>query len=63
MSLRPVKDVRQSVATMEGAGVALRRAFGCRKHFPPGREGLTTHLPEARGVGGGLSRSGGRSHP
>jgi len=28
MSLRPVKDVRQSVATMEGAGVALRRAFG-----------------------------------
>ena len=28
MSLRPVKDIRQSVATMEGAGVALRRAFG-----------------------------------
>ncbi len=28
MSLRPVKDVRQSVATMEGAGVSLRRAFG-----------------------------------
>ena len=28
MSLRPVKDVRQSVPTMEGAGVALRRAFG-----------------------------------
>ena len=28
MSLRPVKDVRQSVQTMEGAGVALRRAFG-----------------------------------
>src|SRR5687767_10181009 len=28
MSLRPVKDVRQSVPTMEGAGVSLRRAFG-----------------------------------
>src|SRR6187401_3459306 len=28
MSLRPVKDVRQAVPTMEGAGVALRRAFG-----------------------------------
>ena len=28
MSLRPVKDVRQSVPTMEGAGVQLRRAFG-----------------------------------
>ena len=28
MSIRPVKDVRQSVATMEGAGVSLRRAFG-----------------------------------
>ena len=28
MSLRPVKDVRQSVPTMEGAGVKLRRAFG-----------------------------------
>ncbi len=28
MSLRPVKDVRQSVATIEGAGVSLRRAFG-----------------------------------
>ena len=28
MSLRPVRDVRQSVPTMEGAGVALRRAFG-----------------------------------
>jgi len=28
MSIRPVKDVRQSVPTMEGAGVALRRAFG-----------------------------------
>ena len=28
MSLRPVKDVRQQCATMEGAGVALRRAFG-----------------------------------
>ena len=28
MSIRPVRDVRQSVPTMEGAGVALRRAFG-----------------------------------
>lgn len=28
MSLRPVKDIRQSVPTMEGAGVQLRRAFG-----------------------------------
>src|SRR5262245_48491929 len=28
MTLRPVKDVRQSVPTMEGAGVSLRRAFG-----------------------------------
>jgi len=28
MSLRPVKGVRQSVPTMEGAGVSLRRAFG-----------------------------------
>ncbi|MEO5741398.1 MAG: pirin family protein [Vicinamibacterales bacterium] len=28
MSLRPVKDVRQAVPTMEGAGVSLRRAFG-----------------------------------
>jgi redox-sensitive bicupin YhaK (pirin superfamily) len=28
MSIRPVKDVRQSVPTMEGAGVQLRRAFG-----------------------------------
>jgi redox-sensitive bicupin YhaK (pirin superfamily) len=28
MSLRPVKDVRQSMPTMEGAGVQLRRAFG-----------------------------------
>ena len=28
MSIRPVKDVRQSVATIEGAGVSLRRAFG-----------------------------------
>src|SRR5687767_9876799 len=28
MSIRPVKDIRQSVPTMEGAGVALRRAFG-----------------------------------
>jgi quercetin 2,3-dioxygenase len=28
MSLRPVRDVRQSVPTMEGAGVQLRRAFG-----------------------------------
>ena len=28
MSLRPVKDVRQSVPTVEGAGVHLRRAFG-----------------------------------
>ena len=28
MSIRPVRDVRQSVPTVEGAGVALRRAFG-----------------------------------
>jgi redox-sensitive bicupin YhaK (pirin superfamily) len=28
MSLRPVRDIRQSVPTMEGAGVQLRRAFG-----------------------------------
>ena len=28
MSLRPVKEVRQSQPTMEGAGVQLRRAFG-----------------------------------
>jgi redox-sensitive bicupin YhaK (pirin superfamily) len=28
MSLRPVRDIRQSVPTLEGAGVALRRAFG-----------------------------------
>src|SRR5947207_10528694 len=28
MSLRPVKTIRQSVPTMEGAGVQLRRAFG-----------------------------------
>jgi redox-sensitive bicupin YhaK (pirin superfamily) len=28
MSLRPVKNIRQSVPTMEGAGVQLRRAFG-----------------------------------
>jgi redox-sensitive bicupin YhaK (pirin superfamily) len=28
MSLRPVKEVRQSKPTMEGAGVQLRRAFG-----------------------------------
>ena len=28
MSIRPVRDVRESVPTMEGAGVALRRAFG-----------------------------------
>src|SRR5687767_7589970 len=28
MSLRPVRDIRQSVPTMEGAGVSLRRAFG-----------------------------------
>ena len=28
MSIRPVKDVRQSVPTIEGAGVQLRRAFG-----------------------------------
>ncbi len=28
MSIRPVRDIRQSVPTMEGAGVALRRAFG-----------------------------------
>ena len=28
MSLRPVKDVRQSSPTIEGAGVSLRRAFG-----------------------------------
>ncbi|MSO57282.1 MAG: pirin family protein [Acidobacteria bacterium] len=28
MSIRPVRDVRQAVPTMEGAGVALRRAFG-----------------------------------
>jgi redox-sensitive bicupin YhaK (pirin superfamily) len=28
MSLRPVKEVRQSQPTMEGAGVHLRRAFG-----------------------------------
>src|SRR5918997_2153962 len=28
MSIRPVKDVRQSVLTMEGAGVKLHRAFG-----------------------------------
>ena len=28
MSLRPVKEIRQSQPTMEGAGVQLRRAFG-----------------------------------
>src|SRR4051812_24495123 len=28
MSLRPVKEIRQSKPTMEGAGVQLRRAFG-----------------------------------
>ena len=28
MSIRPVKRVSQSVPTMEGAGVKLRRAFG-----------------------------------
>src|ERR1051325_46571 len=28
MSLRPVKDIRESKPTMEGAGVQLRRAFG-----------------------------------
>jgi redox-sensitive bicupin YhaK (pirin superfamily) len=28
MSIRPVRDIRQSVPTIEGAGVALRRAFG-----------------------------------
>ena len=28
MSIRPVKSVTQSRATMEGAGVRLRRAFG-----------------------------------
>ena len=28
MSIRPVRNVRQSVPTLEGAGVALRRAFG-----------------------------------
>ena len=28
MSIRPVKRVSQSIATMEGAGVRLRRAFG-----------------------------------
>src|SRR5260370_6642611 len=28
MSLRPVKDIRESKATIEGAGVQLRRAFG-----------------------------------
>src|SRR6186997_1102186 len=28
MSIRPVKEVIESVPTMEGAGVALRRAFG-----------------------------------
>ncbi|HEV3214224.1 MAG TPA: pirin family protein [Vicinamibacterales bacterium] len=28
MSLRPVKDIRQSKPTIEGAGVQLRRAFG-----------------------------------
>ena len=28
MSIRPVKRVSQSVPTMEGAGVRLRRAFG-----------------------------------
>src|SRR5881275_1794082 len=28
MSLRPVKDIRESKPTLEGAGVQLRRAFG-----------------------------------
>ena len=28
MSIRPVKRISQSVPTMEGAGVTLRRAFG-----------------------------------
>ena len=28
MSLRPVKRIVESVPTMEGAGVKLRRAFG-----------------------------------
>ena len=28
MSIRPVKRISQSVPTMEGAGVRLRRAFG-----------------------------------
>jgi redox-sensitive bicupin YhaK (pirin superfamily) len=28
MSLRPAKEIRQSIPTMEGAGVQLRRAFG-----------------------------------
>jgi len=28
MSIRPVKRLSQSVPTMEGAGVRLRRAFG-----------------------------------
>src|SRR5438094_745402 len=28
MSLRPVKEIRESKPTLEGAGVQLRRAFG-----------------------------------